>query len=134
VLYLSMAIKFPKAFNGNLPAGFDGVFEWDYLEFPRNITPMDIDGSVEIKGNFLMFETKDTGVEIPKGQFQALSRLVELGNGRITIIFLWGKDIPWVMQVLSKNGLEPRIPTSRMHLNNCVKLWAELADRQSYRG
>jgi hypothetical protein len=133
-----MVIKYPASFNNNLPAGFDGVFKWDYLIFPRNISPMDIDGNVEINGNFLMFETKDTGVDIPPGQFQALSRLVWLGNGRITVIFLWGKDIPWVMQVLTKSGdrnvLEPRQPTNRAHLVEYVKLWAELADKQRYRG
>jgi len=48
-----MAIKYPDTFMDALPAGFDGVFDWDFLITafaPTKIQPMDIDGIIERKG------------------------------------------------------------------------------------
>lgn len=63
-----MSIKYPKAFDGFPPAGFDGIFDWDFLKPAfggTKIEPMDIDAFVERHGEILMFETKTLGKEIP---------------------------------------------------------------------
>ena len=52
-------------FNQNLPAGFDGQFDWDFLipAFGNNgIKPSDIDCLIERNGRFLLFETKKLAV------------------------------------------------------------------------
>ena len=77
-----------SGFNESLPAGFDGVFEWDFLKgaFPRDIQPMDIDALVEIKGRFLAFETKAPGTPIKKGQKITLRSLANMGQGAVMYI------------------------------------------------
>ena len=88
-------IKDPKKFNQFKPAGFDNVFNWDFL-LPAfegtNIQPMDIDAIIERNGRFIIFETKDEGVKIPKGQQITLERLVLLGKGKIHLMVLNGKS------------------------------------------
>ena len=49
-------IVFPERFKQASPAGFDGVFDWDFLEPAfggTKIMPMDIDAVVERKGRIL---------------------------------------------------------------------------------
>jgi hypothetical protein len=84
-----MAIRNLEEFRNSLPAGHDGVFDWDWVKglLPRGIEPMDIDGLVEIGGHFLIWETKTSGAEIPVGQKLALKRLVRLGDGRISLLY-----------------------------------------------
>jgi hypothetical protein len=73
-------IRSMSAFADALPAGFDGVFLWDFLRSAwggTKIQPMDFDCVVERCGHFLAFETKAPGVPIPEGQqitFDALVR------------------------------------------------------------
>ena len=87
-------IKNPNRFQQARPAGFDGVFDWDFL-LPAfkgtKIEPMDIDAVVERKGKFLIFETKEPGKEISTGQRITLERLVLLGRGRIVVFVVYGK-------------------------------------------
>jgi hypothetical protein len=84
-------IEYPEAFDRSLPAGFDGVFEWDFLRgcFGPTIMPMDFDAVVERKGNFLVFETKDAGVPIKDGQRRTLTELIK--RPHFTVIILRGK-------------------------------------------
>ena len=84
----------PHLFLESPSAGFDGVFDWAWMEgcFGKNITPMDLDGMVERMGQFIVFETKDVGVEIPKGQQITLNALYDLGV--FTVVFVYGKAIP----------------------------------------
>lgn len=87
-----MTVNYPAAFNRSPSAGFDGVFDWDFLKpafSPTKIMPMDFDGVVERGGRFLCFETKSGIVPIPQGQVLTLKALVE--TGRWTIIVLRGK-------------------------------------------
>lgn len=54
-------IKHHATFERSLPIGFDGVFDWSWTQGhlgQGKITPMDFDGVVERKGNFIVFETK----------------------------------------------------------------------------
>jgi len=96
-----MAILYPERFAQAKPAGFDGVFNWDFLDgcFGKTIRPMDFDGVVERHSNFLIFETKDEGVEIPFGQALTLKNLVLLGKGKITVFHVVGKNETLITQL-----------------------------------
>lgn len=88
-------IKYPEKFASSSALGFDGVSDWRwYLKCfsPTNITPMDIDGFTERKGNFLVLETKALGKQVPPGQMTALEALHKLGC--FTVIFIEGKTFP----------------------------------------
>jgi len=80
-----------EKFLENKPAGYDGVFDWDFF-IPvfkgTKIKPMDIDGCIERKGNALLFETKKPGVSISKGQIITLEFFVKIGVGKITIFHI----------------------------------------------
>ena len=84
-----------SGFYESLPASFDGKFEWDWMRgcFPRpSIMPADIDAIVEVKGKFLIFETKKhKGVEIPNGQQYTLRALYN--TGLFTIVIMYGKTV-----------------------------------------
>lgn len=88
-------IKHPKRFKESNPAGYDGLFDWDFLRPAFNgtkIEPMDIDAVVERHGYFLVFETKKPDKEIPQGQAITLESLVLLGRGRVLVLVLYGKN------------------------------------------
>lgn len=59
----------------------DSTPDFNFLHghLPRNITPSDLDGLVEIDGKFWAIEFKGTGKNIPKGQMLMLERLVKAG-------------------------------------------------------
>lgn len=90
-----MVIKYKETFDKMKPANYDGFFDWDFL-LPAfkgtKIEPMDIDGVVERRGNILMFETKNIGIDIPLGQKITLETFIKLGKGKITIFVLYGKS------------------------------------------
>lgn len=81
----------PDRFNASLPAGYDGQFEWDFLQgaFGPSVMPMDFDGVIERHGRFLVFETKEEDAPIPYGQLRTLESAWK--TGIFTIILLWGK-------------------------------------------
>lgn len=92
---LPETIKYGKTFLDSAPPSFDGVFDWSFTQGcfgETKITPMDLDGVIERKGNFLVFETKNEGVNIPRGQKILLKSLHDIGV--FTIIVLWGKTYP----------------------------------------
>lgn len=92
---LPPTIKHPSGFNHSPAAGFDGVFDWSWTDGcfgSGKITPMDFDGVVERKGNFILFETKNVGVPIPKGQLYTLESAHALGC--FTIMIIHGKTKP----------------------------------------
>lgn len=84
-----MTILHPRSFAQSPAAGFDGVFDWDFLlpafEGTR-IKPMDIDCVVEKNGRFVGFETKSPGKEIPLGQRRTLEALAASGRWKIVIL------------------------------------------------
>ena len=89
-----MTIHHPNKFYQALPAGFDGLFGWDFLKpafAGTKVEPMDVDAMVERYGKFLLFETKNVGKEIPLGQQIALESAVRMGRGKILVMVLWGK-------------------------------------------
>lgn len=97
---LPSTIKHPGGFAHSPAAGFDGVFDWSWTQgcFGKGrITPMDFDGVVERKGNFILFETKNLGVPIPDGQMYTLQAAHKLGC--FTIFLIHGKTSPEAAQV-----------------------------------
>jgi len=60
------------------------------IEKPEAI--QDIDAIIERKGKFLIFETKNNGVEVPRGQEITLEQLLKLGKGNIHIMIIYGKS------------------------------------------
>ena len=79
--------------------GFDGTFNWWWVnqaikiaDPKSNITPMDFDGVIERRCHYIIFETKDEGVKIPKGQQIALNRVIEAKS--VCVMKVWGKDTP----------------------------------------
>jgi hypothetical protein len=87
-------IHSPDEFNRALPAGYDGVFAWDFLDsaFDRentNITPMDLDAVVERRGRFLFYETKNVGQTVQTGQRITLQELLKYP--KMSVLFVNGK-------------------------------------------
>lgn len=66
----------------------DQLPSWDYFDgcFPRSIIPTDIDGMVEINGNFLFLEEKRAGACPPQGQLTALRRLSKLDRVHVAML------------------------------------------------
>jgi hypothetical protein len=110
-----MAIHSRQTFDEEAPAGFDGLFDWDYLipafqqATGRRIQPMDIDAHVEVGGHHLVIETKREGVDVPEGQRRALLAL--WAKGFATVVFLWGKSEPMVAEVYYPSGTRQTIGT-----------------------
>ena len=95
------------AFRDTLPAGFDGLFSWDWLEGcfgETNIKAMDLDAIVERRGRFLIFETKRPGVDIPTGQRLTLE--ARFKTGLFTVVELWGKETPERFRAWTPPGFE----------------------------
>ena len=87
-------ILYPERFQQAEPAGFDGVFDWDFLLpafYKTKIQPMDIDAVVERRGKILLFETKEPGKDIPLGQKITLERFILIGKGDICLFLVYGK-------------------------------------------
>ena len=92
---LPATIICPDAFIKSPAANFDGVFDWSWTQGcfgNTKIKPMDINGLIERNNQFLIFETKDSGVAIPQGQLITLDRLWK--TGPFTIMLIWGKRSP----------------------------------------
>ncbi len=132
-----MALRNKKKFLDDPPAGFDGVFEWDYLipafkkATGRNIKPMDIDAHVEIKGHHLIFETKAEGVPVPLPQLQAMRQL--WAKGYHTVILLWGKDFPIECEIWWPGGREEKIRKYRLTRDSLLEVcerWARWAEER----
>lgn len=128
-------IKHPETFIKSPSASFDGVFDWSWTSgcFGDGvITPMDFDGVVERKGNFLVFETKNIGVPIPKGQMYTYESAYKLGV--FTILFIEGKDKPeyakaWCQPGFKKSlKMEVHAPTNMTRMSKFVSEWYTFAD------
>lgn len=124
-------IRNPDRFNQAKPAGFDGIFDWDWTRGcfgSTSIEPMDIDACVERRGQFLMFETKDAGVEVKEGQMITLRRF--RGLGCVTLIFIVGKACPPELAVVWYPGtheLDPEVDVEHFTgiepIRDFIKRW-----------
>ncbi len=127
-------IHSPDQFNASLPAGYDGHFDWDFLNgaFGPTVMPMDFDGVVERKGRFWLFETKKEGVPIPKGQLITLESAQ--ATGFFTICILRGKNSADIKsaEYWYDNGHKISVEETdfRSVRQECAEWW-EYASRQS---
>ncbi len=124
-------VKHPDAFIRSPAAGFDGVFDWSWTNGcfgSGNITPMDFDGVIERKGNFLVMETKDIGVTVPHGQMITFDSAHKLGV--FTILFIEGKDKPKKVKAWFPNGdrWEKHRPVDTAYMKKLCSRWYAYAD------
>ena len=134
-----MTVLYPKRFREAAPAGFDGIFEWDFLMpafEPTKIQPMDLDGLVERRMRFLGFETKDDGVPIKDGQRITLESLVR--TQFFTIIVTRGKTAEaikgwevWYWGAKSKKIFKKYIEGDSVALTAFVKRWFKWANNRN---
>jgi hypothetical protein len=116
-----MAIYNHKKFASWLPALFDGQFHWDFLRPAFNgtkIMPMDFDAVVERRGKMLVFETKEPGKDIDKGQRITLTTQWKTGA---TIFVLSGKKPEEIngMAVYAGTQYEPSVEVGDKPLQPC---------------
>lgn len=130
-----MTILYPSAFYESLPAQFDGVFHWDYLDAVlqpiRGIRCADVDALIEINGMFLSIETRAPGKVIPTGQRWRTDALLQ--TGLVTHLDIWGKDIP-VQWQWRQHGVDRDVATAedgRARIAASVSRWAHWADQLS---
>ena len=116
--------------------GFDGVFPWGWIidaiknVNPKSkITPMDFDAVVERNSHYLVFETKDIGVDIEMGQLITLNNLKHPRS--ITVMKIWGKEDPEKMEINKQNG-EIIIVTKFDEMKNWVRRWYKMADQNKF--
>lgn len=124
-------IKHPEFFLRAKPAGFDGVFDWSWTQgcFGNSkIAPMDIDACIEHNGQFLIIETKDNGVPIPKGQLITLERLFSEGNK--TIMIVYGKKEPESFEVWNARTRKKYNKDGITEARKLVKGWYDWAHNQ----
>lgn len=127
-------INYPDRFRQAKPAGFDGVFEWDFLRgaFGNTIMPMDFDGVVERRGHFLVFETKAEGTPIPVGQKITLEALCK--TNIFTVFILYGKTADTIssLDVWHKNNRHQVNPADSLTVYDRAAAWYEYATKDPY--
>ncbi len=109
---------------------FDGVCDWSWLLKcfgNTGISPMDFDGVIERNGRYLILETKDVGIPIPKGQHITLHNLKCPES--FTVLKIWGKQRPVKMIVCYPNGKEKTI-TDLSEMQDAVARWFRWANRK----
>lgn len=101
--------------------------------FPRGIRPTDVDGMVEINGNFLFLEQKGPGVPLIEAQRRALRTLSELPG--ITTMFIRPPGprlhLPSDLECLifGQGPAEGWQSRSREWLKDWLRTWSTEADR-----
>ena len=133
-------IKYPRAFEASLPAGYNGIFDWSFI-LPifegTKIEPMDIDGLIERHGRILIFETKHPDKDIPLGQMRALETLLKLGRGAICVMVLYGKSAATIIEMEEWHYKKGRIRKSAkktcdsLYVKERVSAWFKWANEQS---
>lgn len=123
----------PENFNANLPAGFDGQFDWDIFKESGcwgngKINLMDFDGVVERNNHFIVFETKDDGKSVSTGQKITLDSLRFAKT--FTVVYLWPKYPPFKkMEIQFHNG-KTQIIEGHDEIIKKIKSWYEYANNK----
>lgn len=110
----------------------DGLPCWDDLieQFPRKIRPTDVDGFVEMNGQFLFLEEKRAGCGPDEGQRRALKLLADL-PGVTVAFFRPGKSSDYEVLVFDGNPGQGWRPCSKGQWLAWLRNWAHLADERS---
>lgn len=102
---------------------------WDDLIecFPRKIRPTDVDGFVEINGNFLFLEEKQKGAGPDEGQRRAMKLLASLPG--VTVAFFRPGNAS-DFEVLIFDGTQPQgwRPCTKGQWFAWLRRWAHRAD------
>jgi hypothetical protein len=109
------------------------VFDWTWTAGcfgTTKISPMDFDGVVERNGNFLLFETKNIGVPIPRGQMRTLEAMHRLGC--FTILLIFGKTEPETIEVWYPNCNAKKIFHGIDEAKQIVASWYQYADSHHF--
>jgi hypothetical protein len=125
-------IRHPHTFAACPPAGFDGVFMWDFLKpawAGTRIEPMDIDAHVERYGAHLLFETKEPDTPIPEGQRIALTALAR--RPRITVVHCAKRPAQIDGFAVWANGCETELPGDHTTLTEWCRMWMQ--QQEEYR-
>jgi hypothetical protein len=119
-----MTINNPEQFCKSL-------WDWGCLDGcfgQTRIKPTDIDGFVERKGHFLLFETKLPGADIPEGQWITFNQLLK--TGKFSIIIVWGKPgIPEEIKVLTGKHERNYKDIDLLKLRDVVSSWFKWANK-----
>lgn len=108
---------------------YDQLPCWDGLiaAFPRKIRPTDVDGMVEIGGNFLFLEEKRAGCTPDEGQRKALLRLSRL-PGVTVMFFRPGAMSDYEVLIFGLGEPKGWQPQTRLWLTDWLHDWACQAD------
>jgi len=90
---------------------------------------MDIDGFKDRKGQCLVFETKDMGVEIPLGQRIGLETLHR--TGVVSVMLVWGKESPQHGELWFPNSKRVEKWTGVAEAQSLVRRWYRWADTEA---
>jgi hypothetical protein len=135
-----------KAFYNSPSAGFDGLFNWDFL-LPifgdSKIAPMDIDAMIERNDNILFMETKRDGADVKMGQRICYRSLHKRGG--ITLVYVWMKekdgeknsDEITMIQILKPDGNDWEVKeffdfSGQKFLYDFVEKWWKNANENKY--
>jgi len=105
----------------NEAAYMRNLWNWQCLDGcmgERKQCVSDVDGIVERNGQFLVIETKSTGVEVPMGQSIMFSSFTRLPEFRVLIV--WGK--PGHVTHMQRWGGSKREATNE-DMKDAVKEW-----------
>lgn len=116
---------------------FRAFWDWEFLNdcFTSGIKVSDLDGIVERRGFFLVFETKSKGAPSLKGQRILMEQLVK--TGYFTVIYVWGDNQkPEDVKILApykwgEYNEEIKVTESKSsveHLKTLTKAWFNRAN------
>ncbi len=102
---------------------------WDELIecFPRKIRPTDVDGFVEMNGQFLFLEEKQAGAGPDEGQRRALKFLATL-PGVTVAFFRPGQSSDYEVLIFDGTPPDGWLPFSEVHWFAWLRRWAIHAD------
>lgn len=128
-----MSLNNPSLFDECKPAGYDGLFDWDFIIpcfHPTKVKPMDIDGIIERRNHFLIFETKQASRSVPEGQKITLRNLHK--TGFFTIIILYGKTAQSVERIVwwpeKQKGVVVPFDNAEEKIKQLVSAWWDYAN------
>lgn len=125
-------LLYPDAFFESLPADYDGLFHWEYindvLRPRRGIQLADVDAMCEIGDNFMSFETSNNAHKETVGHARMIAALIR--TGRFAHIDIVGKKIPtqWRLRSAYADRDWMHDVDCRAAIADKVAAWAAWAD------
>lgn len=124
-------IKRPEQF---LLSKMPQVYSWLKGAFPRGILPTDVDGEVEINGQFLRMEFKHENAlrngAIPKGQHRALKGLISTGKFTVILVGMSDAGIPTCFEAWYPNGTIAKLSDcNHEQVKDFCQRWSNYAEQ-----